>query len=390
MKILSIFGTRPEAIKMFPICQLIEKKYPQIDHVICLTAQHKRMLDDLLGILNIRSDYYLDIMEENQSLSRLTSKLTEALDNVIKKEASDWVLVQGDTTTAMIGALTAFYNKVKIGHIEAGLRSMDIHSPFPEEANRKFIDNIADLHFAPTPLNKETLLKENIDASKIHVVGNTVIDALRFLKEASQNKNDVLFTEKLDLSKKIILVTAHRREHFGLQFEEMCNALAQIASKYNKTIQIVFPVHLNPNVQIPVKKILSQIENIFLIEPVDYLTLLKLMSLSYLILTDSGGIQEEAPTFGKPVLVMRDVTERMEAVYANVARLIGKSKSAILENVGELIENNNAYESMVAKSNPFGDGHSAERIIEIILNKNSAENNLNFSLHSIGYTDTNS
>lgn len=384
MKILSIFGTRPEALKMSPICSLIRSHYPEIDHVICLTAQHKEMLDPFLELLKIDYQYYLNLMEHNQSLASLTSKAFIALDEVIKKESPDWILVQGDTTTAMVGAMVAFYNNVKIGHIEAGLRTHNNRLPFPEEVNRKIIDIIADLYFAPTELNKLNLINEQVDPQKIFVTGNTIVDALIKIKDILPSNLQFQATfPKIQSNKKIILVTAHRREHFGESMQNMCDALLYLAQKYKDQIQIVLPVHLNPNVKLVVESHLSNISNILLLPPLDYISLLKLIEMSFLLLTDSGGIQEEAPSFKKPVLITRDSTERRESVDLGFARLVGKSKEIIINNVSNLLDNPESYNPMIPSYNPYGDGCAAERILQLLIsNKQHTIENKDFCLTS--------
>ncbi len=365
-KILFIYGTRPEAIKLAPL--IIEfKKNIKFDVKVCVTAQHREMMDQVNIFFNIKPDYDLDIMKSGQDLFDITGKILNAIKSVIIEVKPDIIFVQGDTTSVFTAALAGFYNKINIAHIEAGLRSDNIYSPFPEEINRRLTSVLADFHFAPTQKAKQSLIKENI-IKDIYVVGNTVIDALlmalRIIKENEKDIYDKKFSF-LDFTKKIILVTGHRRESFGIPFENMCNAIKDIAL-LNPNIQIVYPVHLNPNVRKPVNKILAGLFNVFLIEPIDYSYFVWLMEKSYLILTDSGGIQEEAPTLGKPVLVMRDVTERMEGVEAGVAKLVGSDRKKIVDNVQSLISDYELYLKMSKCDNPYGDGTASIQIIKII------------------------
>ncbi len=365
-KILFIYGTRPEAIKLAPL--IIEfKKNIKFDVKVCVTAQHREMMDQVNIFFNIKPDYDLDIMKSGQDLFDITGKILNAIKSVLIEVKPDIIFVQGDTTSVFTAALAGFYNKINIAHIEAGLRSDNIYSPFPEEINRRLTSVLADFHFAPTQKAKQSLIKENI-IKDIYVVGNTVIDALlmalRIIKENEKDIYDKKFSF-LDFTKKIILVTGHRRESFGIPFENMCNAIKDIAL-LNPNIQIVYPVHLNPNVRKPVNKILAGLFNVFLIEPIDYSYFVWLMEKSYLILTDSGGIQEEAPTLGKPVLVMRDVTERMEGVEAGVAKLVGSDRKKIVDNVQSLISDYELYLKMSKCDNPYGDGTASIQIIKII------------------------
>jgi UDP-N-acetylglucosamine 2-epimerase (non-hydrolysing) len=366
MKILIIFGTRPEAIKMAPVLREFEKNnYFQIKS--CVTGQHKEMLTQVLDFFKIKPDFDLDIMTKNQNLSTLTSKLIIAINSVIEEFKPELVMVQGDTTTALSGAMAAFYNKVPVAHIEAGLRSNDKYAPFPEEVNRKLIANIADYHFCPTKGSKSNLNREGINKN-VHVVGNTVIDALN-LTINIVNENIVYYRDQfsyLSSEKKFILVTGHRRENFGDGFERICEALILIAEKYPH-VNIVYPVHLNPNIQDTVRRVLGGHINIFLLDPVDYPSMVYLISRSYLVLTDSGGIQEEAPSLGKPVLVLRDVTERMEGVQAGTALLVGADTQSIVNEVSKLIDDPEKYRDMSTKSNPYGDGFSSSRILENFL-----------------------
>jgi UDP-N-acetylglucosamine 2-epimerase (non-hydrolysing) len=368
-KVSIIFGTRPEAIKMAMIVKAFEKR-PNIDLNVCFTGQHKEMVLPLINFFGLTIHYSLDLMRTNQSLAGLTSKSIEAIDEYLDKVKPDLVIVQGDTTTAMSAATAAFYRKIKIGHVEAGLRTHDINSPFPEEFNRVIISKIADFHFAPTKQSLQNLIQEKVKTSSIFVTGNTVIDALLFTKEKIGNHiSDFLKTEYPWLGKRkpFILITGHRRENFGIGFENMCFAIKELAKKF-KQFDFIYPVHLNPNVQKPVKDILSDEDNIYLIHPLDYINFTSLLSNCYFVLTDSGGVQEEAPSFGKPVLVMRDNTERQEAITAGVALLVGTDKEKIVSEASRLIEDKEFYKKMSNTENPFGLGNSAEKIVEIISN----------------------
>ncbi len=366
-KLLFIFGTRPEAIKMAPVIHECYKHADQLETKICITGQHKEMLDQVLEFFQLKGDYDLGLMKPDQTLFDITSKGLLAIRNVLLDYEPDLVIVQGDTTTALAGALGAFYKKTKLAHIEAGLRSNDKFSPFPEEVNRKMVSTVTDLHFAPTQRAIENLKKENIHEG-IYLTGNTVIDAL--LWTVIKVKNEQHYPAAFPFLKensKVILITGHRRESFGEPFENICDAILSLATKYPEA-QFVYPVHLNPNIQKVVKKKLSGKENIFLIQPLDYPHLVWLMDRSYFILTDSGGIQEEAPTLGKPVLVMRDVTEREEGIEAGTAILVGTSKEKIIAESVKLMDDEQAYERMSKAVNPYGNGDSSKRIVDIILN----------------------
>jgi len=357
-RFLFIFGTRPEAIKLAPVTM----KLDDIGDVrVCVTGQHRDMLDQVLEFFSIKPDYDLNIMAENQSLFRVTSKSLRLLERVIDESNPDLIIVQGDTTTAFAGALAGFYNNIRVVHIEAGLRSFNKFSPFPEEINRILVGHIADYHFAPTKKAKNNLLKENIPSSNVFVVGNTVIDALLMgldiIKRNERTFHD--YFKFLDYSRKILLVTGHRRENFGKPFENICAALKEIAREH---VEIVYPVHLNPNVRNRVYPILSGIKNIHLVDPLDYPHLIWLMNQSYLILTDSGGIQEEAPSLGKPVLVLRDVTERTEGIEAGTAILVGTNKKKIVDSTRMLLSDAIAYRKMARRRNPYGDGKASLRI----------------------------
>lgn len=363
---LFIYGTRPEAIKMAPLIREF-KNSSNYEIKVCVTAQHREMMDQVNEFFNIVPDYDLNLMKQGQDLFDITTLILSSIKCVLNEFKPDLIFVQGDTSTALAGALASYYNKIKLSHIEAGLRSDNIYSPFPEEMNRRLTSVLATYHFAPTQKAKENLNKENI-YDHVYVVGNTVIDALlmglKMIKESDQVKYTNHFSF-IDFNKKVILATGHRRESFGLPFEEMCLAMRDIAIN-NPDVQIIYPVHLNPNVRKPVNEILSGIKNVFLIEPLDYPSLIWLMDRTYLVLTDSGGIQEEVPTLGKPVLVMRDVTERMEGIEAGVARLVGTNREVIFKNVQSLLTNESEYMAMSCAVNPYGDGTTALQIRQII------------------------
>ena len=368
-KILITFGTRPEAIKMAPLVAEL-KKFNQIK--ICITSQHRSMLDQVLKLFNISTDYDLNIMQLDQDLFDVTSNIMNKMKKIISNEKPDLVLVHGDTTTALAVAMSCFYLKTPIGHIEAGLRTYDIFSPYPEEFNRQIISKIATLHFAPTNSAKNNLLKENIQSENIFVTGNTVIDALfytvkkvRHYNYSNQTLKTLSFLNEKEKEKKIILVTGHRRENFGDGIKEICLSLIEIEKTFNN-VRIIYPVHLNPNIQNVVKPLLSQSKNIFLTDPLDYFDFVKIMDRSYIILTDSGGVQEEAPSLGKPVLVLRNKTERPEVIKSGVAKLVGYNKVKIFSHVSELLSNNKKYKSMANKINPYGDGKASKIITKII------------------------
>lgn len=366
IKILIVFGTRPEVIKMAPVIKELRKYPDKLSCRICITAQHRQMIDPLLKLFDIKPNYDLNIMQENQSLEHITITVLTRLGEIIKQEKPDYLVVQGDTTTAMAASLAAFYQKIKIAHIEAGLRTWNKVHPYPEEINRKIIDSVSDLCFAHTEQAKRNLLREGIAEENIEVTGNTVIDAL--LNIAGRNfdsKETVLENIPFD-EKKVILVTAHRRENFGQPLINICKAIKEIASRY-PDVYVVYPVHLNPNVQKTVYSILSGIENVLLIEPLDYEYFVQLMKRSYFILTDSGGLQEEAPSLGKPVLVLREVTERPEAVEAGTAQVVGTQSERIIKKTAELLEDKKGYERMSKAINPYGDGKASERIVARLL-----------------------
>ena len=364
-KVLFILGTRPEIIKLAPVIHSI-KGFFKVK--VCFTGQHKEMAASLLNFFDIIPDYNLNIMKLKQTLFDSTSEILKKLKPVLENENPDICIVQGDTTTALVGSLASFYQKIPLVHIEAGLRSFNKYAPFPEEINRIIVDHLADYHFATTERARENLLKEGISKEQIWVVGNTVIDAFFLTLSITQKNEDNFykFFDFIDFSKKIILVTGHRRESFGQPFKNICYALKEIAMKYGNEVIIIYPVHLNPNVRKPVFTVLKDIKNVYLIEPLDYPYLVWIMSKSYLILTDSGGIQEEAPSLGKPVIVMREVTERIEGIKAGIARLVGTDKEKIIDTVIELLENEEEYNKMSKIKNPYGDGKSSERIKNIL------------------------
>lgn len=365
IKAMTVFGTRPEAIKMAPLALALDA-CPHIDAKVCVTAQHRQMLDQVLAMFDIKPDYDLDIMKERQSLVGITTRVLEGLDEVIKEAQPDVILVHGDTSTTFAGALAAFYNKVKVGHVEAGLRTYDKYSPFPEEMNRCLTGVLTDFHFSPTQANKNNLLKENVDEKKIYITGNTVIDALK-----STVKDDYTFTDEtlrsLDFgAKKVILVTAHRRENLGEPLRNICEALRHIVTKY-EDVQIVYPVHLNPAVREVAFEILGGLDRVSLIDPVNVDDLHNAMARCFMVMTDSGGLQEEAPSLAKPVLVLRNETERPEAVEAGTVKVAGVDRDTIIGMAEELIENKVAYDKMAHAANPYGDGNASSRIVDALL-----------------------
>jgi UDP-N-acetylglucosamine 2-epimerase (non-hydrolysing) len=378
VKTLTVFGTRPEAIKLAPVLTELQK-FSEIESRVCVTAQHREMLDQVLRIFEITPDYDLNLMRPNQSLSQITADALLSLESVIQRERPDVVITQGDTTTAFVASLAAFYAQIKIARVEAGLRTGNKYSPFPEEINRLLADHLADLHFAPTARAKENLLREGIPSEKIFVTGNTVIDALqRIWARVKDRKLPEGFPVPAEIlsqierkERKLLLVTGHRRESFGPEFENICLGLKKIAQRYSDVV-LIYPVHLNPNVRAPVQKILKDQERVFLIEPLDYEQFVWLMGRAYLILTDSGGIQEEAPALGVPVLVMRKVTERPEAIEAGTAKLVGTDAENIFREAARLLEDRDAYEQMARAVNPFGDGRAAERIVKILQTSSNA------------------
>ena len=365
MKILSVFGTRPEAIKMAPVIAELNKHKGKLTSVVCVTAQHREMLDQVLSLFAIDPDYDLGIMQPNQSLAQITACALTKLDEVLQTENPDWVLVQGDTTTVMAAALAAFYHQIKVGHVEAGLRSFDKFQPFPEEINRKIATSLSDLHFAPTEVSRQNLLREGIAETQIVVTGNTVIDALLQVAEMPFAWESSALAA-IPRDKRIILVTAHRRENFGAPFRNICAALRAIAERYTD-VHLVYPVHLNPNVQTIVYETLGNLRNVTLLAPLEYLPLVQLMKQAYFVITDSGGIQEEAPGLGKPVLVLREVTERPEGVAAGTVKLVGTDKERITHETSLLLDNQAEYEKMSQAVNPYGDGQASARIVSRLM-----------------------
>lgn len=359
---MTIVGTRPEAIKMAPVIKELEKHSGILEPIFCVTAQHRQLLDRVLRSFNLAPDYDLDIMQENQTLPQMTARMLMKLDEVIAKEKPDFILVQGDTTTAFVASLAGFYQKITIGHVEAGLRTHNKYDPFPEEMNRCLIDVLSTLYFAPTKRAMANLMAEGIPQNRIYLTGNTVIDAL--LMVASKDYQlDIGIDFK---SEKVILVTAHRRENFGKPLENLCEAIKELIRR-NQDIEIVYPIHLNPNVQKIVYRMLSDHSRIHLIAPLDYEPFIHLMKRCYLIITDSGGVQEEAPSLGKPVLVFRNETERVEAITAGTAKLVGTSYTSILRNTQILLDNTCEYNKMAKSVNPYGDGRAAQRIISNLI-----------------------
>ena len=366
IKVMTVIGTRPEAIKMAPVIKELESHPERIESLVCATAQHREMLDQVLNVFDISPDYDLNLMRPNQSLSQLTARLLTALDEVIIKEQPHWVLVQGDTTTVMVASLVAFYHQVMVGHVEAGLRTGDKLQPFPEEVNRRIADVLADLYFVPTEHSRQNLLREGVPSPAIIITGNTVIDALMMtVHRVSERPLDEL-VGNID-GKRIILVTAHRRENFGAPLANICRALTEIAHRYPDKVHIVYPVHFNPNVSGPVHGMLGGVPNISLIEPLDYEAFVGLISRAHLVLTDSGGLQEEAPSLDKPVLVLRQTTERPEVVALGAAKLVGTEKETIVRETVRLLEDPVAYGEMAAVANPYGDGRASQRIVQAIL-----------------------
>lgn len=362
-KILIVFGTRPEAIKLCPLVIELKNHPEEFKTIVCVTAQHREMLDQVLDIFSIKPDYDLNLMTHDQSLADLTARCISGMDGIIKKVRPDMLIVQGDTTTTFSASLAAFYNHIIVAHVEAGLRTGNKLSPFPEEVNRKLTTVIADIYYAPTTRNKENLVRENINDTDICVTGNTVIDALLWVRDKLRNEQVICEELKnIDFSRKIVLVTGHRRENFGQGFSNVCTALRDVALK-NSDVDIIYPVHLNPNVQKPVNELLGNIKNVILIKPLDYKPFVQLMDKAYFIITDSGGIQEEAPSLGKPVLVTRDTTERPEAVDTGVVKLVGTDIDRIVGEANLLLKDEKYYESMSKVQNPYGDGQACNRIV---------------------------
>lgn len=382
-KILLVFGTRPEAIKMAPLVKALQAQPEQFRTIVCVTGQHREMLDQVLAIFDIQPDYDLNIMKQGQDLYDVTSRVLLGMRDVLKEAQPDIVLVHGDTTTSTAAALAAFYQQIPVGHVEAGLRTHNIYSPWPEEMNRQITGRIATHHFAPTPLAKQNLLNENVKPEQIIVTGNTVIDALYMVVEKIKNdealqtelseqlKESGYDTSRLDSNRRLVLITGHRRENFGDGFISMCTAMKDLSEKY-PDVDFVYPMHLNPNVRKPIHEVfgedLTKYDNFFFIEPLQYLEFVYLMEKSTIVLTDSGGIQEEAPGLGKPVLVMRDTTERPEALESGTVHLVGTDYEKIMSGVSELLDNSLAYERMSQAVNPYGDGHACERIVNYLTN----------------------
>lgn len=378
MKILSVLGTRPEAVKMAPIVRLL-KETPGIESCVCVTAQHRQMLDQVLELFQIKPEYDLDLMRENQSMAQVSAGIFTHLDPILEKIRPDWILAVGDTTTVVTTSLLAFYRRIKFGHVEAGLRTHNKWHPFPEEINRRLATTTADLHFAPTEWSRSNLLHENIPDESIFVTGNPVIDALSYVAKQEEPQDLKQLVEKLEIweqgqggkrtsgraTRRLILVTAHRRENFGKPLENICHAIKELAGR--EDVEVVYPVHLNPNVQEPVNRILKNVPHVTLLPPLDYLPMVHLMKRATLILTDSGGIQEEAPAFGIPVLVMRETTERPEGIEAGTLKLVGTDQGTIVREGTQLLDDKAAYAKMAKAANPFGDGHAAERIIDGLL-----------------------
>lgn len=371
MRVLTVFGTRPEAIKMAPLVTALTRD-PRFESAVCITAQHREMLDQVIKLFGITPDHDLDVMRPGQDLFGVTSEILLGLRQVLDDVQPDIVLVHGDTATTLSSTLAAYFSRIPVGHVEAGLRTGNLYSPWPEEGNRRVTGSLAALHLAPTPTSRDSLVAENVPADRIVVTGNTVIDAL--LQVVAQIEADEQLERELAAGfdflqpdSRVILITGHRRESFGGGFERICHALQQIAARFPDA-QIVYPMHMNPNVREPVQRILSGAANVHLIEPLDYLPFVWLMKRSYLILTDSGGIQEEAPSLGKPVLVMRDTTERPEAVEAGTVRLVGTDTDVVVGEVTRLMTDSAAYDEMAFAHNPYGDGHAVDRILDALIN----------------------
>ena len=373
-KIIIVFGTRPEAIKMSPLIHALKLEPDLFDIKVCVTSQHRQMLDQVLSMFNIQPDFDLNLMKENQNLSNLTSLILSEIKKIFDNYLPDLVLVHGDTTTTLATSMAAFYASIPVGHVEAGLRTHDLKSPFPEEFNRQITSKISKWHFAPTNLSQKNLLSEGVNKSLITVTGNTVVDALYWIlnkieKNQERKKNiEIFLNNNLSFDwkrKNFILVTAHRRENFGKGFEQICLALKELASKYPK-VNFIYPVHLNPNVKKPVYDSLKAIPNIYLIKPLEYEPFIYLLNNCYFVLTDSGGIQEEAPSLGKPVLLLRDTTERPEAVEAGTVEVVGSNKKQIIEGVSRLLDNKKHYKKMSRAHNPYGDGLACKRIVDVL------------------------
>lgn len=381
--VMLVFGTRPEAIKMAPLIKEFQKKSDIFNTLVCVTAQHRQLLDQVMDVFHLTADYDLDIMQQGQDLYDITSRVLLSMRDVLRQARPELVLVHGDTTTSTAAALAAFYQQIPVGHIEAGLRTGNIYSPWPEEMNRQITGRIASYHFAPTETSRENLLKENVHPSNIYVTGNTVIDALHLVvnelkcdKQLADRERQTLIgcgydVSRLNESKKLVLITGHRRENFGDGFHNICKAIKMLVLQH-PNVDFVYPMHLNPNVRNPIRQVfeenLNDFQNLFFIEPLEYLSFVYLMEKSFLVLTDSGGVQEEAPSLGKPVLVMRDTTERPEAVLAGTVKLVGANYQKIVDGVSQLILDDHSYNLMSKANNPYGDGQASKRIVEIIRN----------------------
>lgn len=368
LRVVSIFGTRPEAVKMAPVVKALAN-HPNFDSKVIVTAQHRQMLDQVLGIFSITPDIDLNLMRQNQSLAEVTASIFTHLDPVLQSLHPDWILVQGDTTTVMVASMLGYYNRIRVGHVEAGLRTGNRWQPFPEEIFRRVAGVVADLHFAPTEHSRRNLLGEGVPDWRICVTGNPAIDALREITARPEPEEVVqLLAEKgISDSRRLILVTAHRRENFGQPIEDICAALRILTEKYGSRVHLIYPVHLNPNIQEPVHRLLDGIKNLTLLPPLDYLPMVHLMRHSALVLTDSGGIQEEATGLGIPTLVLRETTERPEGVEAGVLKLVGTKTDTIVDEASRLLDDAAAYQTMAHAENPFGDGHAAERIVQALL-----------------------
>ena len=367
LKILTVFGTRPEAIKMAPVIAELARHPDRIENKTCFTGQHREMVQPLIQLFRIPVDYDLNLMQESQTLEYVTMRVIDEVGRILRSERFDYVLVQGDTTTSMAASLAAYYGGTKIGHVEAGLRTFDKMQPFPEEVNRKIIDAVSDLYFAHTEHAKENLLREGIPASRIDVTGNTVIDALIDVANRDYAFSDPSLQQLARDPRRVILVTAHRRESFGEPFQSLCSGLKRLALEHRDDIVLVYPVHRNPNVRKVVSKVLAGLDNVVLLDPLDYVPFVHLMKQAYLVLTDSGGVQEEAPSLGKPVLVLRKVTERQEAVDAGTVKLVGTDASTIVEETSRLLIDATAYRDMSSRKNPYGDGTAAPKTVAKLL-----------------------
>ena len=362
IKVMSIFGTRPEAIKMAPLVKELERR-KEIESIVCVTAQHREMLDQVLNTFDIKPDYDLNIMKQGQSLADVTTRALVGLEEVIKEVKPDIVLVHGDTTTTFAGALAAFYNQVAIGHVEAGLRTYDKYSPYPEEMNRQMVDKLSDMYFAPTEISKDNLLKENIDESKIYITGNTAIDAMSTTVDENYTHPEL---DWINAGERMILLTAHRRENLGEPMRHIFRAIKRVVDEFSD-VKVIYPIHMNPKVREVANEVFGDADRVKLIEPLEVFDFHNFQNKSYIILTDSGGIQEEAPSLGKPVLVLRDTTERPEGIKAGTLKLVGTDEDVIYEETKKLLLDKKEYEKMSKASNPYGDGHASERIVDAII-----------------------